>query len=153
MLPFRVDVPRVSPAARDKALRLLEARLGPSKVLTSRDACERFARDESEAEGVLPDAVVLAGNADDLATALAVALETEVPITPRAAGTGRSGGAVPVAGGIVLATLGMSSIKDIDCEEGVAVIEPGVVLATCTTRSSARAGSIRPTRTRSRAAP
>jgi len=129
MLPVRVDVPRVSAAARDRALRLLEARLGPSKVLTLPEARERFARDESEAEGVLPDAVVLAESADDLATALAVALETEVPVTPRAAGTGRSGGAVPVAGGIVLATLGMSSIKDIDVDEGTAVVEPGVVLA------------------------
>jgi glycolate oxidase len=129
MLPFRVDVPRVSAAARDKALRLLDARLGPSRVLTGRDACERFARDESEAEGVVPDAVVLAESADDIAKALAVALEAEVPITPRAAGTGRSGGAVPVAGGIVLATLGMSAIKGIDLAEGVAVVEPGAVLA------------------------
>jgi glycolate oxidase len=128
-LPFRVDIPRVSATARDKALRLLDARLGGSKVLTGRDACERFARDESEAEGVVPDAVVLAESAEDLATALAVALEADVPITPRAAGTGRSGGAVPVAGGIVLATLGMDSIKDIDVREGVAVVEPGVVLA------------------------
>jgi glycolate oxidase len=129
MLPFRVDVPRVPAAARDKALRLLDARLGPSKVRTGRDACERFARDESEAEGVVPDAVVLAESADDIAKALAVALEAEVPVTPRAAGTGRSGGAVPVAGGIVLATLGMSAIKGIDLDEGVAVVEPGAVLA------------------------
>ena len=81
-------MPRVSAAARDRALRLLEARLGPSKVLTGAEARERFARDESEAEGVLPDAVVLAEDAGDLATALAVALEFEVPVTPRAAGTG-----------------------------------------------------------------
>jgi len=129
MLPLRVDIPRVSAEARDKALRVLEARLGPSKILTSLEARERFARDESEAEGVLPDVVVLAECADDLSTALAVALETGVPITPRAAGTGRSGGAVPVAGGIVIATLGMNSIKDIDRDEGIAVVEPGVVLA------------------------
>ncbi len=129
MLPFRAHVSRVSATARDNAIRLLEARLGPSKILTSRDACERFARDESEAEGAVPDAVVLAGSADDVSHALAVALEAEVPITPRAAGTGRSGGAVPSAGGIVLATLGMSAIKEIDRSEGVAVVEPGVVLA------------------------
>jgi glycolate oxidase len=129
MLSFRVDIPRSSAAARDKALRLLDARLGPSKVLTSRDACERFARDESEAEGVVPDAVVLAGSSDDIALALAVAAEAGSPITPRAGGTGRSGGAVPVAGGIVLATLGMNAIKMIDRKEGVAVVEPGVVLA------------------------
>jgi glycolate oxidase len=126
---FRVDIPRTSAGARDKVRALLDARLGPSKVLTSRDACERFARDESEAEGTVPDAVVLASSSDDIATALAAAAEADVPVTPRAAGTGRSGGAVPVAGGVVLATLGMSAIKAIDRREGVAVVEPGVVLA------------------------
>jgi glycolate oxidase len=126
---FRVDIPRTSASARDKARRLLDARLGPSKVLTTPDACERFARDESEAEGTLPDAVVLAGSSDDVAVALAVAAEADCPITPRAAGTGRSGGAVPVTGGIVLATLGMNAIKAIDRHEGIAVVGPGVVLA------------------------
>jgi glycolate oxidase len=129
MLPFRVDVPRVPAAALDKALRLLDARLGPSKILTGEEARERFAHDESEAEGVLPDVVVLAECVDDLSTALAVALEADVPVTPRAAGTGRSGGAVPVAGGMVIATLGMNSIKEIDVDEGIAVVQPGVVLA------------------------
>src|SRR6185369_2596634 len=52
----------------------------------------------------------------------------DVPIVPRAGGSGKSGGAVPVAGGIVVATLGMNSIKEIDREEHIAVVEPGVVL-------------------------
>jgi glycolate oxidase len=108
---------------------LLERALGPSKVLTSREGCERYMRDESEAEGVVPDAVVLAESAGDIAAALAAASEAEVPITPRAGGTGRSGGAIPVEGGVVLATLGMNRIKDVDRREGIAVVEPGVVLA------------------------
>ena len=126
---LRVEVPRASAAARDRGLRLLGARLGPSKVLTGPEACEPFAHDESEAEGSLPDAVVLASSSNDIAVALAVAAESDLPITPRAAGTGRSGGAVPVAGGIVLSTLGMNAIKTIDRSEGIAVVEPGVVLA------------------------
>jgi glycolate oxidase len=98
-------------------------------VLTSREGCERFMRDESEADPVVPDAVVLAESPDDIAHALRVAAEVEIPITPRAGGTGRSGGAVPVQGGIVLATLGMNRIIDIDRREGLAIVEPGVVLA------------------------
>ena len=109
-------------------LRALERALGPSKVLHSVEGRERYMRDESEAAGVVPDAVVLAESPDDIARTLAVAQEHEVPVTPRAGGTGRSGGAVPVAGGIVLATLGMNRIKDIDRREGCAVVEPGVVL-------------------------
>lgn len=129
MLLSRPDLPRPSQSARDKARSLLDQRLGTSKVLTGREACERFSRDESEAEGELPDAVVLATSSDDILTALAVAREAEVPITPRAGGTGRTGGAVPMAGGIVLATSGMQSILEIDRREGIAVVQPGVVLA------------------------
>ncbi|HXK19929.1 MAG TPA: FAD-binding protein, partial [Polyangiaceae bacterium] len=129
VLLSRPDVPRPSQSARDKAKSLLDERLGPSKVLTGRDACERFTRDESEAEGEVPDAVVLATSSEDILKALAVAREAEVPITPRAGGTGRTGGAVPVAGGIVLATMGLNSIVEIDRKEGLAVVEPGVILA------------------------
>jgi glycolate oxidase len=124
----RLDVPRPSPAASDKAKRLLERALGPSKVVTARDSCEAYANDESEADGVVPDAVVLAETADDVLAALGAARDAEVPITPRAAGTGRTGGAVPIAGGIVLSTVGMKSIKEIDRKEGIAVVGPGVVL-------------------------
>lgn len=108
---------------------MLEASLGPSKVLTAPESCQAFLRDESEAEGTVPDAVVLAESAEDIQKALAVARDAEVPITPRAAGTGRTGGAVPVAGGLVLATLGLNAIKDIDRREGIAVVQPGVVLS------------------------
>ena len=128
MLLGRPDVPRPTSAAREKARRLLEQALGPSKVVTGEDAVRAFARDESEAEGLAPDAVVLAEHADDILAALRVAREAEVPLTPRSAGTGRTGGAVPVAGGIVLSTFGMKGIKDIDRRDGVAVVEPGVVL-------------------------
>jgi len=128
MLLSRPDVPRPSLAACDKARLLLERALGPSKVLTEHDACERFVRDESEAVGVVPDAVVLAENVDDILAALRVAREAEVPITPRSGGTGRTGGSVPIAGGIVLSTLGMNSIVEVDRREGLAVVQPGVIL-------------------------
>jgi glycolate oxidase len=51
-----------------------------------------------------------------------------VAVTPRAAGSGKSGGCVPVCGGIALCTMGMNGIKDIDREELVAVVEPGLLL-------------------------
>ena len=124
----RPEIPEPSAAAREKALVLLGRRLGASKVLTGPESCERFVRDESEAEGRMPDAVVLAETADDIIKALEVAREAEVPITPRAGGSGRTGGAVPMAGGIVLSTLGMNQIKEIDRREQLAVVEPGVIL-------------------------
>jgi glycolate oxidase len=108
---------------------MLEQALGPSKVITSPDGCLAYAGDESDQAPVAPDAVALASSADDIAKALAVAAACEVPVVPRAAGSGKSGGAVPVAGGIVIATIGMNAIKDIDRRERVAVVEPGVILA------------------------
>jgi len=72
-------------------------------------------------------ACVIAASAEDVATTLAIAEACDVPVTPRAGGTGRTGGAVPVAGGIVLATHALARIKDIDRGNLVAVVEPGVV--------------------------
>lgn len=106
----------------------LSRALGDSKVIVERDALQRFAADESEEEPVLPDVAVLAASADDVATALRIASEHEVPVTPRAAGTGKSGGAVPVCGGIALSVLGLRSIEEIDAREQLAVVGPGVIL-------------------------
>jgi glycolate oxidase len=114
-------------AAVDRAKVELERRLGPSKVLTSSDACTPYASDDSDVGGRTPDAVVLAASAVDVAVVLEVAEACEVPVTPRAGGTGRTGGAVPVAGGIVLATHALARIKEIDRANMIAVVEPGVI--------------------------
>lgn len=98
-------------------------------MLTDPDACAAYSADESDQEPVVPDAVVLATSADDIAKALVAAGEAMVPITPRAGGSGKSGGCVPVGGGIVLATAGMSSLVDIDRAGLTAVVEPGLLLA------------------------
>jgi glycolate oxidase len=116
-------------AAVDRAKIELERRLGPSKVLTSADACAPYASDDSDVGGRPPDMVVIAASTSDVAATLAVAEACEVPVTPRAGGTGRTGGAVPVAGGIVLATHAIARIKEIDRANLVAVVEPGVITA------------------------
>jgi glycolate oxidase len=122
------DPPQRPPASSvDRARRLLDAALGPSKVLVGPSQCEPYAADDSDVSGPVPDAVVLASSVDDIAKTLEIAAKTGVPVTPRAGGSGRTGGSVPVAGGIVLATLGMSSIKEIDRKDCVAVVEPGVI--------------------------
>jgi glycolate oxidase len=121
------DVRLPSEAALVRAKRELVAALGPSKVIDERAGCERFARDESEAIGRVPDVVVVAERAEDVAAALMVADRCDVPITPRAGGTGRTGGAVPVAGGILLATHALAQVKEIDRRDRLAVVQPGVV--------------------------
>lgn len=127
MVLFAPEVPRPSSGAIDRARAALERRLGPSKVLTDRDACAPYGTDESDVVAPHPDVVVLAESAGDIAATLAVAEDTGVPVTPRAGGTGRTGGAVPAAGGIVLATSTLRRIKDIDRKDLLAVVEPGVI--------------------------
>jgi glycolate oxidase len=123
--PPQVRLP--SRDAVERALLELDRRLGPSKVDTSDAGCQAHARDDSAASGRVPDAVVLASGRDDVAAALEICEKHGVPVTPRAAGTGRTGGAVPVAGGVVLATRGMSNIVEIDRKDLIAVVQPGVI--------------------------
>lgn len=128
MLLKAPDVRLAPEGAGLRAALALGRRLGDSKVDTSPEGRAAHARDESDAEGRLPDAVVHAETAEDVAAVLAVAEAHEVPVTPRAAGTGRTGGAVPAAGGLVLSTTKLARIKEIDRGDLVAVVEPGVVL-------------------------
>lgn len=119
---------RVSSDAVARVKRQLARELGDSKVIVDEVALGAFAGDESEQEPVLPDLAVVAATAEDVATTLRAAMEHRVPVTPRAAGSGKSGGAVPVCGGIALSLTGLTSIEDIDVREQVAVVGPGVIL-------------------------
>lgn len=91
------------------------------------DLLSQYASDQSEAEPSMPDAVIRVSKAQDVASILEVANRYEVPVTPRAGGTGRTGGAVPICGGIVVAFERMQSIKGIEVEDALAIVEPGVV--------------------------
>jgi glycolate oxidase len=122
-------LPRPSAAAVDAVRVALSRALGPSKVIAAEDGMHAYSGDESDQIPVLPDAVVLASSAADVSRTLQICRDEGVPVTPRGAGSGKSGGAVPVAGGVVLATTGMSSIVEIDRQELLAVVEPGVILA------------------------
>jgi glycolate oxidase len=120
-------VPLPSRDAVERAKIALSRRLGASKVDDSPQARASYSADDSEVEPRVADVVVRAGSADDIAVTLEIASEHDVPVTPRAGGTGRTGGAVPAAGGILLATDGMRQIVEIDRADLVAVVEPGVV--------------------------
>jgi glycolate oxidase len=111
------------------ALIAIDRRVKSDQVITDADVCAAYARDESETEPRVPDAVVRARSADDVAAVLTACHEHGVFVTPRAGGTGRTGGSVPVEGGIVLAFEQMDRIEEIDREDLVAVVQPGVVLS------------------------
>ncbi|MDO8472679.1 MAG: FAD-binding oxidoreductase [Dehalococcoidia bacterium] len=101
---------------------------GRGAVLSGDDVEQDYAQDEGRGCSCLPDLVVKPANASDVAAVLALANEACVPVTPRGGGTGLSGGAVAVRGGIVLSLEKMSRIKEIDDRNFAAVVEPGVKL-------------------------
>ncbi|NKF33013.1 FAD-binding protein, partial [Pseudomonas sp. BGM005] len=61
---------------------------------------------------------------------LALAHEAGVPVTPRGAGSGLSGGALPVFGGVVLTLERMDRILELDADNRMVVVQPGVITGT-----------------------
>jgi glycolate oxidase len=117
----------VSTTSLQAALIEIERAVGDGRVLTDPEVLESYAHDESEAAPRMPDAVVRARCTQDVAAVMSSASRHGVPVTPRGGGTGRTGGAVPVAGGIVLAFEQCNRIKGVEVDDLVAVVEPGVV--------------------------
>ena len=74
--------------------------VGREAVIDSANDLRIFERDGS-IEGAVPDAVVLAATTEQVADVIKVAAKNDIPIVPRGAGTGLSGGAVTIKGGEV----------------------------------------------------
>jgi len=103
--------------------------LGADRVLRGPEAVAPYARDESGLGVFPPEAVVLCRTRAEGELVLRFATVHQIPVTPRGAGTGMTGGALPIRGGIVLSTEQMKRIVSIDADDRIAVIEPGVINA------------------------
>ena len=103
--------------------------VGAGDVLVGDAIGEDYARDEAlTVAPQAPLAVVRPGSTDEVAALLRLADEHRIPVTARGAGTGMSGACVPEADGIVVSFERMDRILEIDQENFVAVVEPGVQL-------------------------
>ena len=100
--------------------------LGPEKVTTTAEILAAHSGDKWSASHP-PDAVVFAESTADVSAVLTFAHERKIPVTTRGAGVGYVGGCVPVAGGIVLSVMRMNRILGVHPEDGVAVVQPGVI--------------------------
>ena len=113
----------------DEIIASLTEAVGDKNVLTG-DERENYSRDEQlKVKPVLPEVVVKPEDTAAVARILKLANDRNIPIVPRGSGTGLSGGAVPVYGGIVLSLEKMNKILEIDEDNFVATVEPGVTLA------------------------
>lgn len=108
---------------------ILERELGSAAIVgPGHDRLDDYGRDESPLPEFYPPAcAVLVESTEQAAAVLRICLERKVPVTPRGAGSGMCGGALPVHGGVVLSTERMQKIKEIDAGDLIAVVEPGVV--------------------------
>jgi glycolate oxidase len=100
--------------------------VGREFVIDSANDLRIFERDAS-IEGALPDAVVLPATTEQVASVIKVAAKHRIPVVMRGAGTGLSGGAVTIRGGIALQVTRMRRILEIDPVAQTAMVEPGVV--------------------------
>lgn len=107
------------------------------------EGLEPYGHDETMRLHHAPDLVALPRSTPEVSEALRVAGAHGIPVTPRSGGTGKAGGCVPVAGGMVLSLERMDRIKEIDEKNRFAVVEPGVVLAALQERCE-RAGLLYP---------
>jgi glycolate oxidase len=100
---------------------------GIRQVLTDPVEVAIFAKDACPLDQAMPAFVVVAESADDVVAAVRVCNRFGLPFTPRAAGTCISGGAVPVADGVVISLAKLNRVLEVDLENRCAWVEPGLV--------------------------
>ncbi|MEW1720585.1 FAD-linked oxidase C-terminal domain-containing protein [Streptomyces sp. NPDC093109] len=125
-----VHQPTEQATAAAQLLGLLARDLAADRLTTDPAATAAYATDRS---GAHPDgqplAVVHAAHTDDVRTTLRHANALRVPVVPRGAGTGLSGGATAAEGTVVLDLARMNRITEISPDDQLAVVEPGVITA------------------------
>jgi glycolate oxidase len=102
--------------------------VGEKHLMTARGEMADFSADATKITH-MPDAVVFPENSEQVSRILSLATKKGFPVVPRGAGTGMSGGAVPVQGGVVLAMDRLNRILSIDEDNLTAKAEPGVITA------------------------
>jgi len=100
---------------------------GPKAVFNSEEMLDKYSKDETIGLSFPPEAVVLPAALKEIKEIFRLAASENIPITPRGLGTGLSGGAVPLYGGIVLSLEKMNRLVEIDRENLMAVTEPGII--------------------------
>ena len=105
--------------------------VAPGRVFTGSDINVDYSHDEMPIYGkAMPEAVVEALTTEEIAAVMKLCNENRIPVTPRGAGTGLVGGAVPIQGGVLLVTTRMNKILSYDEDNFTVTVQPGVLLQT-----------------------
>ena len=105
----------------------LAERIGADRVLTDPAQLRTYECDGLAAFRVQPGVVVLAGSREDVVETVRLCAELGVPFVARGSGTGLSGGALPVAEGVLIVLSRLRSILSVDPDNARVVVEPGVI--------------------------
>lgn len=105
----------------------IKAAVGAENVFTDQDILEDYSHDETEDLRYNPEVVVKPADTSAVSALLRLCNEHHVPVTPRGGGTGLSGAALPVFGGVLLSMERFKSIVSIDMGNLQATVEPGVI--------------------------
>jgi glycolate oxidase len=105
----------------------LQAIVGAGNWVTEKDSLLPYSHDETEALSYLPEIVLKPRTAAEVSAILVLCNKDRIPVTPRGAGTGLSGGALPHLGGVLVSMERMNSILFIDERNGQVTTEPGVI--------------------------
>ena len=101
--------------------------VGTEFVFTDAESLNHYGHDETEDLSFPPQVVIKPRTAEEISKVLFICNKENIPLTPRGAGTGLSGGALPVYGGIVLSMERFNKILNIDERNLQATVEPGVI--------------------------
>ena len=110
-----------------KTLEELREILGPDGLVSSSEELRTYECDGLTNFRVVPDAVALPDSTEQVQAVLRVCHRERIPFVARGSGTGLSGGALPVAGGIVISLTRMRRIIEVDLGNARVVVEPGVI--------------------------
>lgn len=114
---------KITPSIVEKLRQIV----GEIYVLFDSESLDNYGHDETEKLLFLPEIVIKPRSAEEIAEIIKIANKELIPVTPRGAGTGLSGGALPVYGGIILSMERFNEIIEIDERNLQATVEPGVI--------------------------
>lgn len=113
----------------DRAIKKrFEKIVGRENFCDSEEDCLSYSYDGTGRE-YKPQAVIFPGSTAEVAAVMRLASEVLLPVVPRGAGSGMTGGSLPVRGGLVMPLTRLNKIVEIDEENQLAVVEPGVITA------------------------
>jgi glycolate oxidase len=122
--------PDAAPAAGAALVEAIRAALPDLRLLVDATDREAYRNDETAyLNGGLPLAVALPESTADVSTLVRLAAEHRIPIVPRGAGSGLSGGAAGIDGGLTIAMTRMNRVLEIDRENLVVITQPGILNA------------------------